>query len=138
MIQPIAIRGDGGHINVARQPVAQRMDRPLNMLHGGAAFPIVGIIENYLKPAALQRFLHRADIISVGLDIVYLLAVAVLRLPVQHRNIVTGLHQFRDQQLANKRGSANYQDSHLFVCRPALIVIFHSQMGNQLFAFHPA
>ena len=86
--------------------------RAFDLRRGGAALPVVDVVEDNLKIRKLQRAPHRFRIVAVGRRFLHASAKVVLGLAVQNRYFVAGLQQFGDQRPADKQRAADYQNSH--------------------------
>lgn len=111
MVEPVAIGGDAGHEDVLREVAFHRFDSVLDLSGGGAAFPVVDVIENDVELFAGENLLDLFRIVAVGDDIADLLLERMGLLAVQDGDIVLLLEQSLYQQAANKLGSANHKDS---------------------------
>ena len=115
VIQAVAIGRHAGHENVAAEAVAAGPHGGFHLLGGGAALPIVNVVENHVETARGQSFAHGRGIVAVGLDVVHPASEIVLGLAVQNGDIVAALHQLFDQSAADEEGSADDQYLHMLL-----------------------
>ena len=104
MIQPIAIGGHAGDINVAMQPVAGKQTRgSFHLCRGSAALPVVNVVEHGVETASGERGFEGGDVVAISLQIGHAAPEIVLRPPMQNSDAMPGLEQFVHQQPADEQ-----------------------------------
>src|SRR6185437_13593183 len=98
--------------HVSGNAFAHGFDRRLNLLGGGAPLPIVGVVENRLKTAGRQGLAQRLGVVAVRHDVFHLADEIVLRLAVQHGDLMARLDQLFYEQAANEEGPPDNQYLH--------------------------
>ena len=114
VVQSVAIGRYARHENVALQAEADGADRGFHLRGRGAALPIVGVIENDLETAAVERLAKRGCVVAVGHQIFDAAAEVVLGLAMQYRDFVTRLQQRFHQRTADEQSAADNQYFHIF------------------------
>src|SRR3954453_3920577 len=142
MIQPVAVRRDTGHENIADQASVERLCRCLDLSRGGAALPIVDIVKDDLEPVTEHRRPERFRIVSIRYDLANLLSEFVAGLAMDNRDLMTRFDQSGYEIAADEQGTADNEYAHAFTGRltwpSLLIVILESEVSDKTLAPHPA
>ena len=112
MVQAIAIGGDARHEDIAAEAVAGGAHGGFDMVRGGAALPVVDIVENDFEAMGRNRLGDGLHIVAVTDDVGHLLAVLVGALPVHDGDIMPGFHQGLHQRLTDELSSTDDENFH--------------------------
>jgi hypothetical protein len=94
---------------------AEGSDGRFHVAGGGAALPVVDVIEDDVEFLAGQGELHRLTIVAIGLDIFDAAAQIVTRTAMQHRYGMIGFEKLGDQETADEPGSTYDKAIHALV-----------------------
>jgi len=109
MIQAVAISGHARHEDVADQAIPAGASRAFHLRGRSAALPIVNIVEDHVKAAAIDGFANLLRVVSIAHQAFDALAEIVLRRSVKDGDGVSLLQQFGDKPLADEKRPANDQ-----------------------------
>ena len=112
VVQAVAVGRDARHKDVAVERAVDGADRAFHLRRGGAALPIVNVVEDHLEALAGERGLHGLGIVAVGGEILNPAAQVVLGLAVQDGHGVAGFEQLGHKVAADELRSSDNQAIH--------------------------
>jgi hypothetical protein len=113
VIQAVAIGCDAGKKHVALEVVSGSPSRGFDVARRGAAFPIVGVVEDQVELFAGQSSLDRLRVVSVGGDVFHSPAQIVGGFAMQDGHRMPALQQVSDQRPADESGSSDDKRVHV-------------------------
>jgi hypothetical protein len=115
VVQAVAVGAHAGNEDIAGQAVTEKPHGGLDLLGGGAAFPVVHVVEDDVEAARGKGFVHGVGIVAVGQDVVHPPAEIMFRLAMQHGNFVLPLQQLFHQRPPDEEGSTDNQYLHILL-----------------------
>ena len=112
VIQAVAVGGDAGHEDVAANVAAKLLAERVDDGGGGAALPVVGVVEKGVEVLAGQGALHLLRVVAIGLQVLHLLAELVGRLAVQDGHLMLLLDELGDEVPSDESRAADHEDFH--------------------------
>ena len=112
MVQAVAVSRDARNENVALEIAGERPNGALDVRRGGAAFPIVDMIENDVEVFPGECRFHRLRIVAIRDDVADAASQAVLRLAMENGNLVAGLQKLGDQRPSDELRSPDDEAIH--------------------------
>ena len=143
VVQTVAVGRHARHVDVALQPVAARFGGRFHLRSGRAAMPVVDVVVHDVEPLAGQRCLQCRSVIAVGNDLFDPLAQVVPGLAMQDRDLVLGFQQRRVTRLRPMKRVPPMTSTFMTIYPNVspdirLVVIFKTEVRDQIFAAHPA
>jgi len=112
VIEAVAVGGDGRHEDVFTEVAFEGLDGVFDLGGGGAAFPVVDVIEDDIELFASEDLADLLGVVAVGDDIADFFLKRVGLLAVQDGDIVLLFEKVFNQQAADELGAADYKNTH--------------------------